>query len=251
MSKVWLITDGSRGFGRALAEAALASGHRVAAGTRDARVADTLRARHRTQWLPLELDLADEPSIYAAIDRVLREFGRIDAVVVHGGLVETCPIESMRDDDLRAHMETAFFGAVGITRAALPILREQGEGHFIQFAPVGVERGTPGFAAYHAANLAIRGYYEVLAREEAPHGTRVTIVEPDARHIDVLRLRRTSPTDAIASVRGGSPLDAAARHASLANICDAGGGKARVDKKIDDRGACARVLPFPSRPVAA
>lgn len=178
MSKVWLITGSSRGLGRRLAEAVLAAGDRLVATARDPAQLAGLVAQYGERVRTLALDVTDEAAIYAALNTTLASFGRLDVVVNNAGYGNVRSIEEISDADFRAQFETNFFGLANLTRAALPILREQGTGHFIQFSSIGGRRGSPGLAAYQSAKFALEGFSEVLAKEIAPFGLKVTIVEP-------------------------------------------------------------------------
>jgi NAD(P)-dependent dehydrogenase (short-subunit alcohol dehydrogenase family) len=186
MSKVWLITGSSRGLGRSLAEAVLAAGDRLVATARNPEQLADLVAQYGDQVRAVALDVTDEAAIYAAINVALAAFGRIDVVVNNAGYAGMAEIENVSDDDFRAQFETNFFGLVNVTRAALPILREQGAGRFIQMASAGARQGTgtAGFAAYQSAKFAVEGFSEVLRKEVAPLGIKVTIVEPGSLRTD-------------------------------------------------------------------
>jgi NAD(P)-dependent dehydrogenase (short-subunit alcohol dehydrogenase family) len=102
----------------------------------------------------------------------------------------------MTDADFRAQFETNFFGVVNVTRAAVPVLRAQRDGHVIQISSIGGRRGSPGLSAYQSAKWAVEGFSEVLAREVGPLGIRVTIAEPggirtdwagSSMHVDEIR----------------------------------------------------------------
>lgn len=91
----------------------------------------------------------------------------------------------MTEDDFRGQLEANLFGLVNVTQAALPFMRQQGRGHFIQFSSIGGRvGGTPGLAAYQAAKFGVEGFSEVLANEIRPLGLKVTIVEPGAFRTD-------------------------------------------------------------------
>jgi NAD(P)-dependent dehydrogenase (short-subunit alcohol dehydrogenase family) len=90
----------------------------------------------------------------------------------------------MPEDDFRAQVETNFFGVVNVTRAALPALRAQRDGHIIQISSIGGRSGSPGLSAYQASKWAVGGFSEVLATEVRPLGIRVTIVEPGGIRTD-------------------------------------------------------------------
>ncbi|ROO87742.1 NADP-dependent 3-hydroxy acid dehydrogenase YdfG [Actinocorallia herbida] len=185
MSRTWLITGASRGFGRALAEAVLAAGDRlVATARRPERLAD-LASAYGDRVLPTALDVTDASAARHAVRSAVACFGRLDVVVNNAGYANSGPIEEMAEDDFRAQFEANFFGVVNVTRAALPVLRRQRSGMFVQFSSLGGRvGGTPGMGAYQSAKFAVEGFSEVLAGEVAPFGVKVLIVEPGAFRTD-------------------------------------------------------------------
>ncbi|MCX0274873.1 oxidoreductase [Nocardia zapadnayensis] len=197
-SKVWLVTGSSRGFGAELVRAALAHGDRVIA---TARHPEQLRAvvdgsDGRARAFPL--DVTDAAAAAAAVEFAVAEFGRIDVVVNNAGYADSAAIEEMDLDDFRAQIEANLFGVVNVTRAALPVLRAQRSGVFVQFSSVGGRvGGTPGMGAYQTAKFAVEGFSEVLAAEVQPFGVRVVIVEPGAFRTDwqgsSMRMREPGP----------------------------------------------------------
>ncbi|NLU73307.1 SDR family NAD(P)-dependent oxidoreductase [Streptomyces sp. HNM0575] len=185
MTRTWLITGASRGFGRCLAEAAAQAGDRVAASARRPEQLDDLVARFGGRVRAIALDVTDPAAARAAVERTVAEFGSLDVVVNNAGYANSAPIEEMAEDDFRAQIETNLFGVVNVTRAALPVLRAQRSGTFVQFSSVGGRvGGSPGMGAYQTAKFAVEGFSEVLANEVAPFGVRVVIVEPGAFRTD-------------------------------------------------------------------
>ncbi|MBB3354517.1 short-chain dehydrogenase/reductase [Rhizobium sp. L9] len=184
MSKVWLITGCSRGLGRALAEAVLAAGDNLVATARDpARLAD-LSEQYGNQVLTLALDVTDEEAAAAAVEAGVKRFGRIDVLVNNAGYGNVSPIEDTSLADFRAQVETNLFGTVIMTKAVIALMREQGAGHIIQFSSVGGRIGPAGRGAYSAAKFAVEGFSEVLSKEVAPFGIKVTVVEPGGFRTD-------------------------------------------------------------------
>ena len=120
----------------------------------------------------------------AAVHAALDAFGRLDVVVNNAGYADLASVEDMTDAGFRDQVETVFFGTVYTTKAALPILREQGGGHIINVTSVGSRMATPGLSAYQSAKWATAGFSAVLAAEVAPLGIRVTSLEPGGMATD-------------------------------------------------------------------
>ncbi|HTF09872.1 MAG TPA: SDR family NAD(P)-dependent oxidoreductase [Asanoa sp.] len=179
MARTWLITGGSQGLGRALAEAALAAGDRVAVTSRQSDALPDLREAYPTELLTLPLDLTSPDSARAAVAAVVERFGSLDVVVNNAGYATSGSVEDFPDDEFRAQVETNLFGVINVSRAALPVMRRQRSGHFVQVSSIGGRvGGTPGLSAYQTAKFGVAGFSEVLANEVAPLGIKVTIVEP-------------------------------------------------------------------------
>ncbi|MFF0264715.1 oxidoreductase [Kribbella sp. NPDC004536] len=185
MSKIWLITGSSRGLGRALTEAVLAAGDRVVATARRPEQLDDLVTKYGEQLRAVALDVTDADAARAAVRTAVEEFGGLDVVANNAGYANSASIEEMADEDFRAQIETNLFGVVNVTKAALPVFREQRGGHFLQFSSIGGRAGgTPGMGAYQTAKFAVEGFSEVLNNEVRPFGVKVTIVEPGGFRTD-------------------------------------------------------------------
>lgn len=176
--KVWLITGCSRGFGRALSEAVIASGARLIATARDARTLDTLEKLAPDRVQALSMDVNDEAEVRAGVTRAIAAYGRVDVLVNNAGYGLLGAIEEVSDAEARAQMETNVFGALKVTRALLPYLREQGSGHILNISSVAGVASTPGLGLYNASKYALEGYSEAMAVELAPLGIKVTLIEP-------------------------------------------------------------------------
>jgi len=184
MSKVWLITGSSRGLGRALAEAVLAVGHKLVATARDPSQLADLVERYGDQVRSCALDVTDPQAAGNAVEAAVRAFGRLDVLVNNAGYGNIGSIEDTSHQDIRAQIETNLFGVINVTKAAIPLMREQRSGHIIQLSSVGGRVGAMGRAAYSAAKWGVEGFSEVLAKETAPLGIKVTIVEPGGFRTD-------------------------------------------------------------------
>ena len=178
MTKTWFITGTSRGFGREWTIAALERGDSVAATARDTSTLDDLVETYGDRLLPIALDVTDREADVAAVQQAHEHFGRLDVVVNNAGYGHFGFVEELSEDDVRAQMETNFFGALWVTQAALPIMREQGSGHIVQVSSIGGISAFPIVGAYHASKWALEGLSQSLAQEVAPFGIHVTLIEP-------------------------------------------------------------------------
>jgi NAD(P)-dependent dehydrogenase (short-subunit alcohol dehydrogenase family) len=182
MPKVWLITGSSRGLGRALAEAVLAAGDKLVATARNPEQLADLVERYGDQVRTVALDVTNEQAASHAV--ATRAFGRLDVLANNAGYGDVSPIEDTSLDEFRAQIETNLFGVINVTKAALPLMREQGAGHILQFSSVGGRIGPVGRAPYAAAKWGVEGFSEVLSKEVGPLGVKVTIIEPGGFRTD-------------------------------------------------------------------
>lgn len=181
-SKVVLITGTSSGIGLAAAVAAAQAGWQVVATLRDTGRAGALREAAAEAGVELDvrrLDVTDEDSVAAAIDGVIADHGRLDAVINNAGAGHLGTLENETVADVRKVMEVNFFGVLHVSKAALPHLRATG-GRLITVSSVGGVVGQPFNEAYCAAKFAVEGYMESLAPVAARLGVTVSVVEPGA-----------------------------------------------------------------------
>ncbi|BBX47997.1 SDR family oxidoreductase [Mycobacterium cookii] len=176
--KVWFITGTSRGFGREWAIAALERGDKVAATARDTASLDDLVTKYGDAILPIQLDVTDRAADFAAVEQAHDHFGRLDVVVNNAGYGQFGFVEEVSEQDARDQFETNVFGALWVTQAALPYLREQGSGHIVQVSSIGGIVAFPNVGIYHASKWALEGFSQSLAQEVAPFGVHVTLIEP-------------------------------------------------------------------------
>ena len=232
-SKIWFITGTSRGFGREWTIAALERGDSVAATARDTATLDDLVERFGDALLPIKLDVTDRPAAFAAVARAHERFGRLDIVINNAGYGQFGMIEELSEAELREQIETNLFGALWITQAALPILREQHSGHIIQVSSIGGISAFPGIGAYHASKWGLEGFSQALAGEVARFGINVTLIEPggystdwggaSAKHAAPMPAydEARAEMQAMRAARSVSPGDPAASSKALMKVVDA------------------------------
>lgn len=184
MAQTWLITGSARGLGRALAEAVLEEGHNLVATARDPEQLAGLTERFHDTLATTSLDVTNAAAAERAVAIAVERFGALDILVNNAGYGDVAPIEDTDLGDFRRQIETNLFGTIIVTKAALPLFRQQRSGRFIQISSIGGRAGAIGRGAYSAAKFGVEGFSEVLAQEIRPFGVHLTIVEPGGFRTD-------------------------------------------------------------------
>jgi short-subunit dehydrogenase len=179
MQKTIFITGASRGFGRLWTEAFLKRGDKVVATARNIKSLENLTKEYPNNFLPLQLDVINREDCFATVKKAHGYLGAIDVVINCAGYGLFGAVEETSDEDTRNLMETNFFGVVWITRAALPVMRQQGKGHIIQVSSLLGVNPLPLMGMYSASKFAVEAFSETLAMEVKDFGIKVTIVEPN------------------------------------------------------------------------
>ena len=230
-TRTWFITGTSRGFGREWAIAALKRGDRVVGTARELGTVADLAAEHPETFLGLALDVNDRKAVFNVVERAHGHFGELDIVVNNAGYGHFGTIEELSEQEARDQIETNLLGALWVTQAALPHLRARGAGHFLQVSSIG---GIVAFATlgiYHASKWGLEGLSQALAREVAPFGIHVTLIEPGGFATDWggSSARHSAPIEAYAPMRqarqqsraGNAPGDPAATAEAILTLVDA------------------------------
>lgn len=192
--RVWFITGASRGLGRAFADAALAAGDRVAVAARSTGPLERLAAAHPGRVLPLGLDVTDRDAVFAAVAEAVGRFGRLDVVVNNAGMLSMGMVEEFGEAEARAQLDVNFFGALWVSQAVMPTLREQGSGHLVQISSIAALGGFPSTGLYSASKFALEGLSEALAMEAAGFGVKVSMVQPGGYWTDLYTAMHSTGT---------------------------------------------------------
>jgi 3-oxoacyl-[acyl-carrier protein] reductase len=220
--KVALVTGGSRGIGRAVAEEFAARGATVVVQFRaDRRAADaTLAAlgpgRHRTA----QADVADPEQARSLVERVVGELGRIDVLVNNAGIYEEHPVLTTGYEDWRRiwrrTLEANLLGPANLIHAAAPHMVAAGGGRIVNVSSRGAFRGEPDHPAYGASKAGLNSLGQSMAKALGPHGIYVTTVAPGFVDTDMAAPFLDGPGgDAI---RAQSPLNRAATPQEVARV---------------------------------
>lgn len=186
LTRVYLITGCSSGFGSSIAQYLLEHGQIVIATARNQSTVSHFQEKYPDRALSLPLDITDQVSVDAAIEASLKRFQRIDVLINNAGNAIYGLAEFTSENEVRSQMETNFFGTVRLTQAVLPIMRKQSSGNIIQFSSVSGQNGSTCLPFYCASKFALEGFSEALAREVVGFNVRVTIIEPGAFKTDMM-----------------------------------------------------------------
>jgi NAD(P)-dependent dehydrogenase (short-subunit alcohol dehydrogenase family) len=167
-----LVTGASSGFGQLLVRQLAARGHRVFGTSR-------CPGQGVSNEAPLvQLDVRDAASVEACVAEVRRAAGPVDVLVNNAGYVHEGPFEELPIEDLRAIFDTNFFGAVRMTNAVLPDMRERRRGRIVNVSSLAGLIPLPYLGPYCATKHALESYSETLRHELLPLGIGVALVEP-------------------------------------------------------------------------
>jgi NAD(P)-dependent dehydrogenase (short-subunit alcohol dehydrogenase family) len=190
-AKVVLVTGAGRGMGVDIARAALGAGHQVVATARNAQKVTEALGEH-DDLLAVALDVTDPAGVQTAVDAAVERFGRIDVLINNAGNFYAGFFEEVTPEDFRAQVETNLFGPLNVTRAVLPVMREQRSGLVVTISSTAGLIGQEFTSAYAASKFALEGFMESLAPEVAPYGIHTMVVEPGFFRTDLLTPESTS-----------------------------------------------------------
>ncbi|MDQ1153645.1 oxidoreductase [Brevundimonas sp. SORGH_AS_0993] len=200
--KTWLITGVSSGFGRALAQAVLARGDRVAGTVRNTPALSAFEALAPGLAHGVVMDVVDPSAVTAAVSAVTQALGPIDVLVNNAGYGLVSGIEEASLDEIRAQFEVNVFGAVTVMQAVLPAMRARRSGTIVNVTSVSGLVGWPGLGVYSGSKFALEGITETLAQEVAPFGIGVMMVEPGGFRTDFAGRSRVEASSPIADYDG-------------------------------------------------
>jgi NAD(P)-dependent dehydrogenase (short-subunit alcohol dehydrogenase family) len=183
-SKILLITGVSSGFGRALAQEALAAGHKVVGTVRSAQAKRDFESLSAHAAFARELDVTDFDAIDSVVADIEAAFGPVDVLVNnagygHEGIMEESPLS-----ELRKQFDVNVFGAVAMMKAVLPFMRKRRRGHILNITSMGGHVTMPGISYYCGSKFALEGISEALGKEVKPFGIAVTAVAPGSFRTD-------------------------------------------------------------------
>lgn len=185
-TKTWFITGAARGLGFQVAQSAVAAGDNVVITGRNIEALRAAYKGHGANLLALELDVCQQDQIERGVKQAVEHFGQIDVLVNNAGYGQLGIFEEIAGHKTEHQFETNVFGLMAVTRAVLPYMRKQKEGHIINISSIGGAAGFDGASVYCATKFAVEGFSESLALEVKQFGIDVTIIEPGFFRTDFL-----------------------------------------------------------------
>jgi NADP-dependent 3-hydroxy acid dehydrogenase YdfG len=181
--KVVVITGASSGLGEATARHLAQQGARLVLG---ARRQDRIQALAKeltgggSEAVAVSMDVTDRQQVQKLVDTAVESFGRVDVMINNAGLMPQALLERLQVDEWERMIDVNLKGVLYGIAAALPIMKQQKSGHFINVSSVAGHKVGPGFAVYAATKFAVRALSEGLRQEVKPYNIRTTVISPGA-----------------------------------------------------------------------
>jgi NAD(P)-dependent dehydrogenase (short-subunit alcohol dehydrogenase family) len=188
--KTAIVTGSSSGFGLLTAVELAKAGFRVIASMRDLGRRELLDKAANSAGVGAnidirQLDITNFAEMAEVVERVMRDYGRIDVLLNNAGFAVAGFIEDLKLEEIRLQFETNFFGHVALTKAVLPVMRQQRSGHIIMVSSISGLHGSPTISSYSASKHALEGWSESLRIEVNSLGIKVVLVEPGSFQTDI------------------------------------------------------------------
>ncbi|RSM38403.1 SDR family oxidoreductase [Amycolatopsis balhimycina DSM 5908] len=196
--RVVLVTGAATGIGAAIAEAAIAAGHRVLLTDIDAEAVRTTAGRLGERAAAVALDIRDPDGWVKAFDAAEAQFGPVDVLVNNAGIIHTGHARDLSLQQHRDIVEVNLLGAMTGIHTALPRMTERGRGHLITVCSMTAFLALPGYATYGGTKHALRAFHHAVALEERHGPLHFTILHPPSTRTKMLEQELADPTSATA-----------------------------------------------------
>jgi len=186
VSKIAIVTGGSRGIGNAIALDLLDKGYRVGVGYyKNKSLAEEI-TKENTHALPLYIDITSLESIEKAFNEIENSYGSIDILINNAGISQVKSFESLEEEDWQIMWETNFMSAVRCIKLALPSMIKKGDGKIINIASIGGQWGGVHQVHYAAAKAALINLTKSIAKSYSKDGIRCNAVSPGLINTDMI-----------------------------------------------------------------
>ncbi len=181
MAKTWIITGASAGgIGEGIARAVLAKGDNAVITARSLSKLEAIANDYPETCLPMTLDMSDREQMKELVAKTVEKFGTVDVLINNAGHGYRSSVEEGEDEAIRELFETNLFGPINMIKEVLPIMREKGEGVIMNTTSIAAERSAIASGYYASSKAALDLLTDGLAKEVAPLGIRVMVIEPGA-----------------------------------------------------------------------
>ncbi len=181
MSKTWIITGASSGgIGEGIARAVLSNGDNAVITARSLAKLEAIAKDYPETCLPMTLDMADQPRMAEVVKAAVEKFGTVDVLINNAGHGYRSSVEEGEWDSIRELYETNLFGPINMIKEVLPIMREQKSGVIMNTTSIAAERSAIASGYYASSKAALDLLTDGLAKEVAPLGIKVMVIEPGA-----------------------------------------------------------------------
>jgi NAD(P)-dependent dehydrogenase (short-subunit alcohol dehydrogenase family) len=180
--KIAIVTGGSKGIGRAIAEALVREGIDVCISARKRSEIDetveALASLKKALAIGIVCDVCDHSQVKALIERTVSEFGGLDILINNAGIGIFSTVEEMSPEDFRSVLETNVFGVYYCCHEAIPFMKQRGGGYIVNMSSLAGANAHPRMAAYNASKFALNGFSEALMQEVRHDGIKVSYIMP-------------------------------------------------------------------------
>jgi NAD(P)-dependent dehydrogenase (short-subunit alcohol dehydrogenase family) len=182
VGKVAIVTGGTKGIGRGIAEALVRERLNVCISARSAsEIEEATAALNKLgggKAIGFVCDVRDHAQVKSLFARVSAVFGGVDILVNNAGIGMFAPVEEMAPEDFRAILETNLFGVFYCCHKAIPLMKERGGGYIINISSLAGANPHPRMAAYNASKFGLNGFSEALMQEVRHDGIKVSYIMP-------------------------------------------------------------------------
>ncbi len=180
--KVAIVTGGTKGIGREIAEALVREGINVCVGARSRNEIDEtvreLRTLGKGSSIGVVCDVRIQTQIKALFELTVLELGGVDILVNNAGIGIFATVEEMSAEDFRAVLETNLLGVFYCCHEAIPLMKQRGGGYIINISSLAGTNAHPSMAAYNASKFGLNGFSEALMQEVRHDGIKVSYIMP-------------------------------------------------------------------------
>jgi NAD(P)-dependent dehydrogenase (short-subunit alcohol dehydrogenase family) len=180
--KIAIVTGGTKGIGRAIADALVREGVGVCISARNqeeiSKATRELNNIGSGKAVGFSCDVRDAAQVRSLFRQVVEEFGGVDVLINNAGIGKFASVEAMSSEDFEAVLETNLFGVFYCCHEAIPIMKQRGGGYIVNLSSLAGANPHPQMSAYNASKFGLNGFSEALMQEVRRDGIKVSYIMP-------------------------------------------------------------------------